>query len=264
MFCVLNVKERKRRIFHGNPPYKSEKIIIPKTAVFEKLTVFSYGKKIDYRAVKEHLKSFSKSVVFCEGVVLSADSGIFEYRSDELKAYMTFNSAVRLLDAVKNKKRLNLVLADKTGDYSLFLERAVLLAGNVTVFTDNSLRYQFAADEVYENYGAIVNIKPFDSKMSDCDVFISLSSSGRYPLSICVKNISQGGFVRLQGDGFTLPERIKKYIPDSVNCYSFVSALFSLSAVRELGSICYDSFLVNSRPVSVSSAFKMLDTLLIF
>lgn len=264
MFCVLSIKERKKRLFHSNPPYKAEKTVIPKTAVFEKLTVYSYRKRVDYRAVKEHLKAFSKSVIFSNGTVAPVESGIFGFSSSDLKAHMTFNSAVALLENIKNKKRLSLVLADKTGEYSLFLEKAVSLAGNVTVMTDNKLRYGFAAEEVYEKLGAVVKIVPFDSKTDNCDFFVSLSASGKSPLSLSVKNTSQNSFIRLEGRDFTLPDRIKQYMPESVNAYSFASALFSLSGVKELGSICYDTFSVNSRIVTFSSAFKMLDTLLKF
>ena len=261
---MLDVKKRKRKLFAKNPPYKAMKVVIPKTAVFERLTVYSYGKRTDYRAVKEHLKAFSKSVILCQDSVLPVESGIFEFSSADLKAYMTFNSLERLLDGIKEKRRISLVIADRTGDYSSFLERAVLLAGRVTVLTDNKMRYCFTADEIYETYGAVISIQPFSSKMPECDVFISLSNSGVFPLSVCVKNRAEGGYIRLTGSDFTLPESIKRFMPSTVNPYAFASALFTLSNVRALGKMGFDSFNIGSRRITAETAVKMLDTLLKF
>ena len=260
----MNITERKRKLFHNNIPYSAEKTVIPKTAVFERLTVYSYGKKTDYSAVREHLRGFSKSVIMCRDCVLPAESGIFEFSSDELRAHMTFNSLEGLLTGVKNKNRLKLAAADRTGRYSFLLGRTVSLAGEVTVLTDNEMKYSFASQEVYEEYGAVVNIRPFQSSIPDCSVFVSLSSGGPYPLRILIKNAAAGGFVSLSGNSFSFPAKIEKYVPENVDRYSFASALFSLSGVKELAKLHYDTFEVNSRLISFPEALKMLDTLLKF
>jgi len=262
LFCILEIKDRKRRLFRKNPPYYSEKKVIPKKAVFEELTVFSYSGKCDYYSVREHLKAFSKSVIFAENCNLPSDSGIFEYSSNELKANMVLNTALILLGGITNKRGLKLTVADKTGVFSDSLERIITLAGKISVMTENSLRYRFSSQEVYENFGAIVTVNEWSNAIPDTDIFISLSSGGFSPLSIAVKNRVGNSFVTLKGSNFSLPDDLMRYKPENVDKYRFASALFSLSGVKQLGSMKYDSFTVNSRDLTLDSAAKMLDTLL--
>ena len=96
----------------------------------------------------------------------------------------------------------------------------------------------------------------------DTDIFISLSSGGFSPLSIAVRNRIGNSFVTLKGSNFLLPDDLIRYKPENVDKYRFASALFSLSGVKQLGSMKYDTFTVNSRDLTLDSAAKMLDTLL--
>ncbi|MCR4564422.1 MAG: hypothetical protein K5755_07310 [Clostridiales bacterium] len=262
MFCILDIKDRKRRFFHKNPPYFAEKIVIPKKAVFEKLTVFSYSGKCDFYAVKEHLKAFSKSVILAENCVLPDSSGLFEFSSNELKARMIFNSAVKLMENVGNRRNITFTLADKTGDFSSLAEEIIPYAGRVNVITDNPVRYRYTSDEIFDNYGAVVSVGEWSNAVPDTDVFVSLSSTGFSPLAVSVKNRKNNGFITLEGDNFTLPDGILKYKPSNVKNYPFASALYSLSSVKTLGGMNYRSFTVNSRQITLNSAAKMLDTLL--
>ncbi len=262
MFCILEIKERKRRLFHNNPPYYSEKKVIPKKAVFEELTVFSYSGKCDYYSVREHLKAFSKSVVLAENCNLPSDSGIFEYSSNDLKANMILNTALILLGGINNKRGLKLTVADKTGAFSDRLEKIITLAGKINVLTENFLRYRFSSQEVYENFGAVVTVSEWNNAIPDTDIFISLSTGGFSPLSISVRNRIGNSFVTLDGGSFSLPDDLIGYKPENVDKYRFASALFSLSGLKQLGGMKYDTFTVNSRDLTLDSAAKMLDTLL--
>ncbi|MBE6836250.1 MAG: hypothetical protein E7515_08405 [Ruminococcaceae bacterium] len=264
MFCILKTEKRKKRIFHKNPPYNAVKTVIPKTAVFEELTVYSYNNRADYYAVKEHLKAFSKSVIFENETFLPKESGIFEYSSNDLKAQMTFNSACYLLEKYKGKNRLKLTVIDKTGNYSALLERLVMLAGQIDVITGDVFRYRYVADEIYENFGAVVNVRDRKSKAEYADITVSLSADGEYPLSITLRSRADKKLYSLVGESFSLPEKIAKYKPENVENYKFASALFSLSGLKKLGEMKYDTFTLNSRTVTLDSAAKMLDTLLNF
>ena len=261
MFCILEIKERKKRLFHKNPPYSAVKTVIPKTAVFENITVFSYSGKCDFYSVREHLKSFSKSVILAENCTLPDSSGIFEFSSNDLRARMTLNSALFLLEGIKKKRDVSLVIADKAGSFSAFAEEFVPLAGRVKVITESLLRYNYASQEIFEDYGAVVSVDGWTACVPDADVFVSLSSSGFSPMSVTVKNRTQNSFITLEGDTFLLPECYEKYRNVNVSPYSFASALYSLSSVRELGEMKYNSFTVNGRQITLDSAVKMLDTL---
>ena len=259
MFCILEIKD----LFKSNPPFYAVKTVIPKTAVFESLTAFSYSGKCDFHAVREHLKSFSKSVIFAENCDLPASSGIFEFSSNELRARMTLNTALLLLESVRNRHNISLTLADKTGVFSDYLIDFVPFAKRVNVITDNLLRYRYASLDVLENYGAVVSAGEWSGAIPDSDVFVSVSQSGFSPMSVAVKNRTRNSYISLVGDGFTLPEKYEKYRKENIPNYAFASALYTLSSVKELGEMKYDSFTVNGRSISLDCAVKMLDTLLI-
>jgi len=262
LFCIFNIQERKKKLFKKNPPYRTEKVIIPKKAVFEKLTAFSYNGKTDFNAVKGHLHSYSKWLVLSENCVLPENSGLFAFRSNKLYSQMLFNSLVKIFSSSNAAFcRLSLLIIDKTGDFSSRLSELVSFAGRITVMTENSLKYNYCAEEIFDEYGAVVNVIDYNSRMPDAFVTLSLTEGSRYSMCIMIKNSLQGGKIRLTGGDFTLPFELAKYKPDEVDNYAFASALYSLCSVKELGKIAFDCLRCNSRSIMYESAVKMLDTI---
>jgi hypothetical protein len=253
----MDITQRKRRLFHKNPPYSASRTVIPKTAVFETLTVYRYGRKVDWAAVRRHLKSFSKAVILAQNCEPDAGSGIFEFRSDRLLALMLINTAGKILSLSQTQARhISLVIADRTGEYSAFVSGLVGYAGRITVFTENTQRYSYFASEMLDTFGAVITVTCQPPDLARSDIFINLSQSGEKPLSVTLC----GGTKQLRQGRITCPENLALYKPKNAETYSYLSALYSLCSVSEPAKLCFDSMIIGSREISLQSAAKMLDT----
>jgi len=259
LFCILEIKEKKKRLFKKNYAFYAEKRVIPGLAVFEKLTAYSYNGKVDFPRLREHLRGFSRWIVLSDGCVLPPDSGLFSFSSNELKKRLVFNSAVSLLKQV-GREYPNVLLVDKKGDFSGEIEKIVPHVRNLTVMTESSLRYDYSVQEIFEDSGAVVKIIKWNENAPFSNVVISVSESGVNPLSISFLKTNGNKNIVLRGEGFYISDEILKYKPENISFYPFAGALYSLSSVKTLGEGEFNSFIVNNRVISAQSAVKMLDT----
>ena len=250
MFCILKSENRKKSLFKKNEPFSVKRTVIPDKAVFDEITLYYYRGKADWQALRRRIGGLYGATLFSDGFIPEKGSRIFEYKSERLRSFMKMNTAVEILEkSKKSPQSLSVAVIDRAGEYQSCVEKVIRCAAGITVMTENTEGYSLFAEKMLMKYGAAIRLfPPSDAKFS-ADLTVNLSSPSQADFLFSRPT----GSIKMNGGSFTVPDLYRQYLPDGVDGYAFLSALFSLCFVTELCGMKFRSLILGGREISLET-----------
>lgn len=250
MFAVLTVKEREKDfltrfsyLFHEPQPVL-ERVNVLGSAPFFVLTVVRDKKgKVDPDEVCRLLGRCASRLLLSEGTSLPSHPRIAAFRPELLPAILLFNSALRLLEkSGLPPEKLSVVLFDENAVFADKAEKLVRRASVIRVCTTRPEAYEETRRSLLRDWGLPLVVSENAGSCTDCDFAISPFGDGGDALSgfIALRRKGEEGFVRVRGEGLSLPAGFESVRPDGVGPLLFASALYELCGAALLGDLRYD------------------------
>lgn len=204
-----------------------------------------YGKKINWKRIKNTIGSARHELLCAENTELPENMGFSRFNSKQLIKRLSENTAMSaLINAKINPRKLKLTLYDKRGQYSDFAQLLTGFTTNLKVITGAMDFYTDETDRIMEEQGCCVTAYDDIRRGFPCDVFLSPELIDRYIPSSAETLIitSCKPAVPIKGKiifdyNFDLPDCYKQLKPESIDDKYFACALYSKGSVYNLGSV---------------------------
>lgn len=204
-----------------------------------------YGRKINWKRIKNTIGSARHELLCAENTDLPASMGFSRFDSKQLIKRLSENTAMSaLINAKINPHKIKITLYDKRGQYSDFAQLLTGFTANLRVITGALDFYLDETDRIMEEQGCCITAYDDVRKGFPCDIFLSPEIIDRYVpsntetvvITSCKPAVPIKGKI-IYDYNFDLPDCYKSLKPESIDDKYFACALYSKGNVYNLGSV---------------------------
>lgn len=207
------------------------------------ITYINRNGKMDWGKLNSVIGNQRNHLVCSEDIILPSKIGFRRFDNIEFKTRLASNLGIYILSQL-DIKNLKVGLYDVKGEYTEILPYLVKYTSNLTVVTDNLTAFNYEVGNIYEEYGATVQLSNNRINLVDCPLIIaptriceSLPLSGNAivlsnnPPAVCTPGIIYYSY------GFRMPNKFEELKPEELSEEYFCGVLYTKARQYELGSI---------------------------
>ena len=272
MLTVLTVTQNRskrvlKRLWSRIKPNSPKAKVLSKAGVLLlQITVTQENrcKQIPVKKIKKMLGRGTREVLCRQDLSLPIDCGFHRYTSSLFMRRLCENGVlVALKEANCIPSSINVSLYDPKAIHSDMAEYLLRHCGSLRIITNHTDFYHRESDRLMEEYGASILVGDQMDWLSTCHVLVAPDKI-RKRLQISPSTIVFTGekpAVDIRGELYyrykaSLPEKYEELLPKELEPEYFMSALYELEKIHELGCLVPEYFVSNESCVSLEEISK--------
>ena len=194
--------------------------------------------EIPWDKVVHHAGRSAKSLVMPDEITPPEDSGIKKYTPEYLPFILLFNTAIKQISEDVIEPRLRrITVIDERAILAKHIEKAVDIAGEITVITKNKERYDAVSQAILNKTGAVIRtvdeVEPFTNYI----IAENIENSDTQAKVYCLNHSNVTAREIYVQENIVIPEQYEELRPAEIDAITFASALYEMCGVRELESL---------------------------
>lgn len=255
MFITIEISHEKGSIksrFHDlfyPPTVKIEKVQVPNSKSFFKLTAKTYRGIVPWRTIEAKASMYHTRVLLKNELKIPDEIKLIEYKSKVLKSRLLFNSSLNVLETMAlNPCEVFVCVIDENAYMVDLVEKIVPHIARLSIVTNCLFEYEKLANKLMQNYGISTVIKSkVDDNILNNTLIISPNSSD-IPLvysGLLFTNEKRNmmNATILTGHGINLQPQFEKFCPATIDKLDFACALYELCGADEIGLCCFEKMI---------------------
>ncbi len=245
MFTVLLTQEktksgfltRVREKLKPTPP-TLQKCEVKGGAPFFILKLICEKGQIPWDKVVHHAGRSAKSLVMPKEITPPEDSGIVRYTPEYLPFIVLFNTAIKQISEDVLEPRLRrLTVIDERAILAKHIEKAVDIAGEITVITKNKERYDAVSQTILNKTGAVIRTVDEVDTFTNYLIAETIENFDTQAKVYCLNHNNVTAREIYIQENIVLPEQYEELRPASIDAITFASALYEMCGVRGFESL---------------------------
>lgn len=198
---------------------------------------------INWKKINSLVGNQRNHLLCSKDVQLSVKYGFRRFDDVEFRVRLASNMFLRILSAV-DKKDLKVALYDPKGECTEVLTYIVKYVAYPVVVTDNLTAFSYAVNNIYEEYGATIQLTDNRNNLADCDFILApLAVKESLPLhsdTIVLSGekpqVATPAMVYYDYD-FRLPAKYEVFYTEELSGKYLCGALYTKANQYELGAV---------------------------
>lgn len=213
----------------------------------KQLTYINRSGRLCLDKIDKAIGSQRTRLLCCENICFPKNSGYKRFYSPLFSARLSGNMAVQALSLCKNAKKMNVAVYDPDAGSTGLAGSLLEYTNNVSVITDNPEPYYEEINAIADETGACAVVTHSRNQLLNCNLIVAPFeieeklpvSSETVVLTAARPKNNVSGLVYFRYN-FKMPNGFALLKPEGLSEEYFCSALYTLAAQYELGSIVPD------------------------